>query len=213
MIQRDMTRSLLKDIPHYGKNPVCRETLSKNLPSAPTSQPENQSQSKSSSPQAKFTQISSSYTEKSPRKTLKINRNPDVHQDIVLSASYHPKIKSDTWPSTPLFGVLAEGVVVAVVGAGNAGALTPGMLGPQPRCGVAGFSATPARLNADVAGASLIGVPGVGVLEFIGDGASTTAIALDWEVDSGRTPPPPLLLRSMGWPSRASACAGSYTRS
>lgn len=102
---------------------------------------------------------------------------------------------------------------MAVVGVGNAGALTPGILGPQPRCGVDGFSATPARLNADVAGASLMGVPGVGVLELIDNGGSSMAITLDWEADSGRTPPAPLLLRRMGWPSRASACAGSYTKS
>jgi hypothetical protein len=95
--------------------------------------------------------------------------------------SYHPKIKSDTWPSTLFFGEVVAGLVA--VATGNAGALTPGMLGPHPRCGCGadGFSATPARLNAEVAGASLMGVPGVGVgvFELEAIGGSSTAIALD----------------------------------
>jgi hypothetical protein len=82
---------------------------------------------------------------------------------MILLSSYQPKIKSDTCPSTPL---LLAGDVVLFAG-------VPAGLGAS---GVEGLGGAPAFLKADVEGASLMGVPTLGVFEGKGDciGSSTT---------------------------------------
>jgi len=73
--------------------------------------------------------------------------------------------------------------------------------------GVVGLEGAPAFLKAEVDGASLIGVPTLGVVEK-GDcvGSSTAMAPLDelFSIDGPET-----LDRSSGWPRIASACAGS----
>lgn len=75
--------------------------------------------------------------------------------------------------------------------------------------GVEGLEGAPAFLKADVDGASLMGVPTLGVFEEKGDcvGSSIT-IAPPEELFSVGAPE--MLDRRSGWPRRASACAGSY---
>lgn len=77
-------------------------------------------------------------------------------------ATYHPKIKSETWPNIPLFGELLVGAATGNAFCGVAGA--PGSVWAQPFCdwGVEIFSAF--RRNADVDGARRIGVPTAGPL-------------------------------------------------
>lgn len=74
--------------------------------------------------------------------------------------------------------------------------------------GVEGLGGAPAFLKADVEGASLMGVPTLGVFEVKGDcvGSSTTIAEAE---DPFSATGPEVLDRRSGWPKTASACAGS----
>lgn len=98
------------------------------------------------------------------------------------TSRYQPKIRSETCPNTPFGDGVAPGVPVAV-----AAMAKPGVAGPL--CGVAVEEAAfSALLKAEDEGASLMGVPTVG-LEFSREGVagSSTDIALllGSDADSG----------------------------
>lgn len=111
-----------------------------------------------------------------------------------MKPPHQPNIKSETWPSTPLLvGVVVDaGVPIDLAGSG-----------------VVGLEEPPAFLKADVDGASLMGVPTLGVLEGKGDcvGSSTAMGPPDAPFSIGS---PEILDRRSGCPISASACAGSY---
>ena len=77
---------------------------------------------------------------------------PGTDKTLTLAGYYHPKIRSETWPRTPFEGDCwipeADAGKMGVCGATAAG--TTGVLAPG-------------RRNAEAEGASLIGVPTVGV--------------------------------------------------
>lgn len=74
--------------------------------------------------------------------------------------------------------------------------------------GVEGLGGAPAFLKADVEGASLMGVPTLGVFEVKGDCVGSSTIIAEPEEPFSATAPE-MLDRRSGCPSAASACAGS----
>jgi hypothetical protein len=99
---------------------------------------------------------------------------------------YHPNIRSDTCPSIPLLGDCPTGTPLIAPGVPGP-AVTPPFPPQEPGGGwtIGGFPPAPDRLNAEAEGASLIGVPTVGVeLIWWGVEMSSTDMRLDWAPES-----------------------------
>ena len=127
---------------------------------------------------------------------------------------YHPKMRSDIWLTTLLLGDGPAGVE-GVSRLDDRFGVAAKTLPAQPFCGVDGFEGLPPTcfLNADVDGASLIGVPtaGAGELEWIVWGSSIDisfpleVVPFIWETATDVR-----VLRGTGCPIIASAWAGSW---